>query len=174
MASCTALRWRIALVAAVGLPLCVIGLSLAQPPRFPPGGNPVPPQNQPRPPGGPIGPNAPRGPGNNAPPQRPQQRCSVCGMALPNQANQALCPFCGARFNNQPGVQAAAPEAQSDSAGSASGSTSNPAGPSRASMWVLLVFVGGGLLLLLALAGIGGLVWMISTAPSRKGRRSRA
>src|SRR5262245_60323506 len=86
------LRWRIAVVAATLLPLCLIGIGLAQPPGMPqPPGIPRQPAG-PRIPGGggfPRAPGAPAAPNVPEPGQQPgfakdywEFRCSNCNAVI--------------------------------------------------------------------------------------------
>lgn len=81
-------------------------------------------------------------------------------------------PGAGPGFNpglpapNDPGFSPGpAPTPRSETSSSSSSTTPATTGTSRVSWVLLIVFVGGGLFLLLAIAGVAGVIWMISTAP---------
>jgi hypothetical protein len=116
---------------------------------------------------------------DNAPPpnQRPEQDPNPNGRGeprIPNQGPFAPNPAPNPAPNNPPQqnpfIDFGGPSNSSPSPGKAN---TAPVAKSSMSMWVLVILIVGGLLLLLAIAGVGAIIWMWQTTPSPGARAER-
>jgi DNA-directed RNA polymerase subunit RPC12/RpoP len=116
-------------------------------------------------------------PERNAPPkQQPDQDPNPNGRGeprIPNQGPFNPNPAPNPAPNNPPPQQNPFLDVGGQSNSSPAKSNAAPMAKSSTSIWVLIILIAGGLLLLLAIAGVGAVIWMVQTTPSPGARSER-